>query len=329
MMDDAINEDDNLFKQADKAERAGQMELAGSLWRQCLERWPNAHDTRIRYGLWLCRRDEDAEALQIFASALADCQLTIEEEADVFTFIGRCHHELNQFAEAERAYRQSLALRSDANVYVLLSAVLFHSDDGKIECLQRAIELDPEQDEAHFNLGYAYERKRQFELAETHLRRAIELGYEEARAYAELGWVLMRRERHARAEAKQMLDKAVALDPKYGWARIYLANFFWQDKHHDQAEEQYQAALAIWPDDSLTHWCYGDFLSCTRRNTQRAGELLRRAVELDEEDQVAYYHLARHLWRCRHRHKARAAMQRAAELGYPKAQQLLDKWQTG
>lgn len=328
MMDDAINEDDNLLKQADKAERAGQMELAGSLWRQCLERWPNGSHTRIRYGLWLYNRDEDAEALQIFASALADCQLTVEEKADVLTFIGMCHRELKQFKEAELAYRESLAMRPDANVYVFLS-VLFQSADEKIECLQRAIELDPEQDEAHFNLGYAYERQHLFELAETHLRRAIELGYEEARAYAELGWVLMRRERHAPAEAKQMLDKAIALDPKYGWVRIYLANFFWQDKHHDQAEEQYQAALAVWPDDSLTHWCYGDFLSCTRRNNHRAGELLRRAVELDEEDQVAYYHLARHLWRCRHRHKARAAMQRSAELGHSRAQQLLDKWQKG
>ena len=66
--------------------------------------------------------------------------------------------------------------------------------DEAEECLRKALEVDPDYDEAHYNLGYNYKKEGKFALAEKHLRRAIEIDPKYAQAYAELGALLLRGE---------------------------------------------------------------------------------------------------------------------------------------
>ena len=58
------------------------------------------------------------------------------------------------------------------------------------ECLRKALKVDPNYEEAHYNLGYIYRLNGKAKLAEKHLRRAIEIDRKYSLAYAELGQLL-------------------------------------------------------------------------------------------------------------------------------------------
>jgi len=315
-----MEEAESLFEKAIEAEEAGQSEQAYLLWQRGLNLAPEAVYAWRRFGCFLYEQERWPEALTVLSHVLSGHDET--EKSMAYAMAGCIHKELQVYKDAEDAFRQSLSIKPDANVWVFLYSVLLRQDrdEEAADCLREAIRLDPGHDEAHFNLGCCYKSQKNYDLAEEYLRRAIELGYEEARAYAELGFVLMRRERHARAEASRMLERAIELDPAYGWARIYLANLWWQLDNYHRAEEQYNAALAVWPETSITCWCYGDFLSQTNRDRAKGGKLLRKAVELDPKDATAHYYLGKHLLRCHRKFAARKALEEAARLGHERAQ---------
>src|SRR2546423_1292648 len=68
-----------------------------------------------------------------------------------YSLIGECHVELNQPLRAERAFRQSLAIKPGPEAWVFLSHLLGRlgrRDESK-EGLRNALKLDPNYDEAH------------------------------------------------------------------------------------------------------------------------------------------------------------------------------------
>jgi len=58
------------------------------------------------------------------------------------------------------------------------------------ECFRKALKVDPDYEEAHYNLGYIYRWNGRKKLAEKHFRRAIAIDRKYALAYAQLGQVL-------------------------------------------------------------------------------------------------------------------------------------------
>ena len=195
-------------------------------------------------------------------------------------------------------------------------------------CLRRAIKLDPEYEEAHYNLGCGYRLRRQYSRAERHLRRAIEIDLAYSLAYAELGWSLLCHRKgvvHTEevAESIRLLKKSIKLDPDYGWSRLYLANALWGRRRIKSADEQYSRDIELWPEDSISYWCYGGFLAYEGNNDSLAEEYLRRAVELDAKDQQANYHLGKHLLGWDRKEEAIKFLRKAANQGHEGARKTL------
>ena len=116
--------------------------------------------------------------------------------------------------ESPVAFQAWVSNRTDANE--LLNAGTAMLGEGRTEdailCYRRAVELKPEDEEAHFNLGVAYGRAGQLALAEHHYREALKLFSDYPEAHNNLGNILTRQKRYA--EAIEEFKTTLKLSPE-------------------------------------------------------------------------------------------------------------------
>jgi len=220
------------------------------------------------------------------------CRQVIRKRSRTYSahwIIARSYTELGRWSLAERAYRKSLEIKQSPITWVLLSDVLARRkrNDEAEECLRKALKVDPDYEEAHYNLGCIYRRKGKAKPAEKHLRRAIEIDRKYSLAYAELGHLLSGSGRNDRTrESVRLLTKAVGYNSNDGWSIAYLANGLWALRRLKAAEEQYRKLMELWPDNSLPYWCYGGFLAYESKDSSTAEKYLRRAVEIEPKSEL-------------------------------------------
>ena len=82
--------------------------------------------------------------------------------------IAGSYAELGRWKMAERFYRKSLAITQEPWAWLLLGWALdrLKRHDEAKECLRKALKVDPDYDEAHYNLGCSYRRQGKLALAE-------------------------------------------------------------------------------------------------------------------------------------------------------------------
>ncbi|MEW6207790.1 MAG: tetratricopeptide repeat protein [Acidobacteriota bacterium] len=314
-----------LLDAAIEAEEAGQTKKALRLYHRAATIYGNPNIPLFRLASLLYDEGEWQEALKAARQVIKgwpDSDIT-------YSLIGECYIEQGQLRRAERAFRQSLAIKANPGTWVFLSYVLMRldRDDESMDCLRAALKLDPNYEEAHYNLGYEYRLRKKYARAEKHLRRAIEIDPRYALAYAELGCVLLHNKNKTK-DASRLLRKSVRLDPNNRWSRAYLGNALWRLRRLKAADEQYRKLIEIWPDNSLSYWCYGGFLACESDDTSLAESYLRKAVELDPKDPAANYELGKNLLYWERKDEAIKYLKKAARLGHDKAKKLLQDQQS-
>ncbi|HED35564.1 MAG TPA: sulfotransferase family protein [Gammaproteobacteria bacterium] len=198
------------------------------------------------------------------------------------------HRKTGDFEEAELISRQVLANVPD-------NAYAHHIYGSALQCLgqmeqaiseyKKAIKLDPLLIEAHYFLGNIYQLTDERELAAESYKVAVKLNPNFFEALNNLGAVLI--ELHQPIEAKQILDRALKIDPDSNQLlcnitdfyllagenpeqAFYYANkaynadpnfvdalksmgkYYYQKPDYDQALEFYRKAYDISPDNSTT-----------------------------------------------------------------------------
>ena len=313
-----------VFDAAIAAEEAGYSAKALRLYEKASDINPAAYPIGLRWASLLYDEARWKEAIRV-------ARQMIRKRPQLYSahwIIARSNIELGRWSLAERMYRESLAIKQSPTTWVLLSSLLARRkrNDEAEECLRKALKVDPDYEEAHYNLGYIYRLKGKFKLAEKHLRRAIEIDRKYALAYAELGQLLSGSGRNDRTkESVRLLRKAVGYDPDDGWSRAYLANGLWSLRRLKAAEEQYRKLMELWPDGSLAYWCYGDFLAYESKDISTAESYLRKAIEIDPKDELNNYHLGKHLLYWGRTDEAKKYLKIAARLGHSKAQERLQE----
>jgi tetratricopeptide (TPR) repeat protein len=253
--------------------------------------------------------------------------------ASLHLLSGRCHVDLQQFAEAERAFRRSLAIERRPETLSFLAHTLMREgrDAESLGCLREVLEIDPKYEEAHYNLGCHLRRTGDSEAALECFQRAIDIDPDYAVAHAELGFVLMRR-RHSVDGQRSDLDvhralrhlwRSVKLDPQYHWSRLYLGNLLWSLRRLRQARTHYEAAARLMPDDGFVLATCADFVSTVSGGGARAKSLFRRAIELAPQDPFVRCAYGTHLLRAKRHSEARRELELADRLGHPRAHKLL------
>lgn len=150
---------------------------------------------------------------------------------------------------------------------------------------QKALERFPGDGELTFSLAAAFERSRQFAEAEKTFRLLLAAEPENASALNYLGYMFADRGENL-TEAKELIEKAVALDPLSGAYLDSLGWVYFRLGDWDRAEKYLTEAAALEPFDATVHEHLGDLFQA-RGQVEKARASWQRALELkpDEEGQ--------------------------------------------
>jgi tetratricopeptide (TPR) repeat protein len=154
-----------------------------------------------------------------------------------------------------------------APVYSALGSALLKMEQfaSSRAAFEKAIELEPEFEEAHYLLGEAirmdpaYPQDEKWTQGLAAYREAVRLDGNYQLAWQALG-LLLSKKSQTLAEGIAALDRAVALDPADGWSYIFLANAYWKSENIDKANQCYIAAINAFPGDQYFQDCYREFL---------------------------------------------------------------------
>jgi protein O-GlcNAc transferase len=147
------------------------------------------------------------------SQAFADSGLMDTTDCSTLSLYGRSLFETGQFAAAEDAASQALALESDCvSALELLASVRvkLSRNDLEIVTRQRILQLRPDDASAHAQMGAAYCQAGEFEKGITHLRQAVALDPSCRRTHSALLNALL---------YDPDLPKETLLDEHVSWAR--------------------------------------------------------------------------------------------------------------
>jgi rhomboid protease GluP len=216
--------------------------------------------------------------------------------------------------------------------------------DGALVEYQRALELGPDLDFVHYNLGSAYLQKERFDEAISSFQRALELAPNNAATHADLGLVYSLQGRSDDAIASIL--KALELNPdltiahdnlgdifletgRFGEAvnsfqrvlelspssatynKLGLAYFLNEDVN--ESESAFERALEITPGDALARRSLGGVRVSLGRIDEGIADY-RKAIDLDPDDSFAHRLLGEALNEIGYRDEAVTSLVRAADL---------------
>jgi len=309
-----------LFEAAIQADQAGDSNEAIRLYEQSSLLVPTRRAPRVRWAFLLFEQGEWKQAIRV-GREIIKLWPQIHEGYGV---VGLSYQRLGHLKLAEWFLRQAVQIEETPPLLVLYGSLLYRLDrnDEAEKTLLKALQLEPDNDEAHYKLAFIYREKRNLALAVSHLKRAIEINPHYPQDYALLGSFLVGQKSKAR-EAADVLQKAIDYDPTDVWSILYLAHALSNLKEIEAADEQFRRLLDLWTDGPQPYWLYGNFLAEGNEYSEMAEHYLRKAVETDPEDGVANYYLGKYLLFWDQKEEAKRLLRKAAHLGHLKARELL------
>lgn len=215
------------------------------------------------------------------------------------TLIGLIHHEAGRKVLARRYYEEAISANPRSDTRTFFGVLLNEMDLPKEarEQFQKALQLDLNNAEAHYYIAIHYKKHDNPDLSLRHLQRAIELNPKFVPALMHLATLMWRNGKESVAEARDLLNRAVHLDPENPACRIYLACTCIILDELVAAEVTLQNALADFPKEPYCHWFYGYFLDKYRQDVESAEKSFKKAIKLDPDSQPAHQYYWRMLQR--------------------------------
>lgn len=125
------------------------------------------------------------------------------------------------------------------------------AQDSKMKAYQDAIKADPKNADAHFNMGYEYFNRKQYDLAAEEFGKSEKLNPQDLQAKelrifsnAYLAYL-----QNNYGTALEGFKETLKINPKNPNAAKLLGAAYLQQKQYDQAEKAYQSYLANFSDD--------------------------------------------------------------------------------
>jgi len=191
---------------------------------------------------------------------------------------GRRAFRAGRHEEAAQAFRQALEANPEsvpARVNLATALVPLGYPERAMELNQEAVELDPGNAAAHYNLGVLYANQADYEEAIGHFRATLEANAEDVAARVALARALRATGDDLAALAE--LEHAVATDPATEAARFEEAAVLVQLGRYAEAVERLEAALEVMPNEGRLIHALARLLAGSPDPELRDGP---RAVEL-------------------------------------------------
>jgi Flp pilus assembly protein TadD len=184
----------------------------------------------------------------VFEELLPDPTVPPKEQAADWIAIGNERFQNRDLRGAEIAYRAALDLRpDDEDIHYNLGIVLAAQRrfDEAIAAYQEALRLLPDYPEVHNNLANVLAATGRLKEALQHLHEALDLSPDDPTAQNNLGTVLQRLGRSE--EAAVAFARAVELAPDYMEANFNLGNILFAQDRFEEATDHFERVLELRP----------------------------------------------------------------------------------
>ncbi len=180
-----------------------------------------------------------------------------------------------------------------------------------IECLNKAIELNPALDMAFCNLGATYNLLGNYEKAAEYLNEAVKLNSQNDFAWNNLG--LLYKQQGKYNQAVEYYNTALELNPKNSVAWYNLALTYNSLGNYHQAVDCYEEAVKLNPNDSVI-WNNFGFAYRKLNQYDKAIECYKKSVELNPKYDNAWSNLGAAYFYSENYQKALECFNKALEL---------------
>ncbi|MBQ9417939.1 MAG: tetratricopeptide repeat protein [Bacteroidales bacterium] len=338
-----------LVEKGIKAEAKGLLETAEGYYRQAAD---SNVEARARLGMLLEQAEHYGEAAQWLARAdssasvmahLAACHAELRHWADARTAAEKAVElaekeqrsvlasamatlalsacEGNELTNALTwAKRAEAADPQSARAQNAKGIVLFRrgDDNGATQAFRKAMQLDPHNVDACFNLGSLYCYRNKADLAINVLRGGLKEHRQSIKLHYCLGWAFLLKEETE--GAIECLERVIALDSGYVNAYNRLGDIYYERGEYRRAVEQYRKAIGKAPDLAEAYRLLGRTY-VAMKEYQKAISNYQKATERDRTDGETYRCIAELYAIKKQPTKARANYKRAARLGDKPSQQ--------
>jgi superkiller protein 3 len=200
-----------------------------------------------------------------------------------------------------------------------------------IEYYQQAIDIDPNNAEAYYNMGFVYSRTDDYKKADPYYKKAIqyykkvlELDPNDVKVYNNMG--LAYRWLSDEKKAIQCFQKVIALDPTLANAAyVNMGNAYRSLKNFNEAIRCYQKALELDPNYAEAYYWMGGVYHGLKDNYHEAIRYYQKAVAIDQNYADAYFYMGIAYSQLGNEEEKTKNYQQAARLGNAMAQEWLRK----
>jgi tetratricopeptide (TPR) repeat protein len=201
------------------------------------------------------------------------------------------YHQAGHVNEAERLYRQVLAVNSrHSDSLHLLGVISQHNGrhDLAVDLIGKAIAISPRDASYHSNLGTAFWKQGQLDAAIACYRRALELKPDYAKAHFNLATVLWKQGRSREADAS--FHSALHFNPNYPEARDNLGSLLKEQGRLTEAIACYREAIGLKPDYAEAHNNLGTAL-LGQGHPEEAVASYRKSLDFKPDYPEAHFNL--------------------------------------
>jgi serine/threonine protein kinase/tetratricopeptide (TPR) repeat protein len=223
-------------------------------------------------------------------------------------------HNSEWMPKATAACQKSVSLAIDAPVGYTCLGMVYNATgqyEQAIDQFQRALKLDPNNDDVYRGLAFAYEHVKRFDEAESIYRRAIAMRPQYASGYNWLGRFLHERGRYA--EAIEVFRQSTELAPDSFRGYYNLGGAYTSAGKYNDAVAPLEKSISIRP--TLGAFANLGTVYFYLGKYPQAAEAYEKAVQLDPQDSVGVGNLAEaYYWIPGQQKKAQATYQSAIAL---------------
>lgn len=245
---------------------------------------PNAIDFYLYLAKAYVQLEQLAEAIRAYQKLLG----TSVNQAKVYAELGLLHSRQKKLGQAAWHYEQALALKPNwAELQYNLAVVLHQLGNWQnaIAAYNKATEIKPDYAAAYFNLGVIYDQKGELEAAIASYEKVIAIQPNFIRAYSNWGSTLARQQQYDRAI--EIFKQGINLDPTWATLHNNLGQVYWFSDQPGLAINSFETAITLDPKMALAHLNLGRLWQ-QQGNYPQAIKCFRQVIELDPNNALAY-----------------------------------------
>lgn len=279
------------FEQAQALLRAGDMQAAESVCRHALERFPSDGNCLCLLGTLLVRQRRAAEA----EAPLRDVVRRFPEFAKAHEELANALLAQRRLDEAAECLRRALELEpgNDQAIFKLekIHSALGRTTDGNDtrDIYQDMLARDPNNPDVYRLMGNSAVQQGHFGDAVVLLRKAVAIDPRFTVGWLDLGRALAAREEFA--DAADASQQAIELEPRSSLAHALQAGYLSRLGRYDDAIAAYNAGLTVDPGNHDCGLGLGHALRTIGRHDQ-AVVAYRNLIRAHADDGEAYWSLA-------------------------------------